>query len=317
MYQLIKNFIKQNEFFRNIIWRIKHPVVKTKKLSNNINSLFNNLESSKEIFNKKLRIQNLIVSLTSFPARIKYLEYTLFSLINQSIIPEKIILWLSEEEFSNKENDLPNNLKYFCYFNLEIKFIKENYKSYKKLIYSLEKYPNYIIVTVDDDIFYKSKWLELLYNTHILYPNEIIAHKVHRITFTKNNINSYRQWKNNTINSSFLNFAVGYGGILYPPKSLYKDINNSSLFLKLCPHSDDIWFYVMELLAHTKIRKTKCITSKILSFDYLIQDDYKNVPQLFDINYNNNENDHQLNAVLSYYGIFNNFYQFIQDKYNE
>ena len=55
----------------------------------------------------------LIVSLTSYPARIPYIKYTLYTLLMQSYKPNQILLWLSKEEFPNKEKDLPQELLEF------------------------------------------------------------------------------------------------------------------------------------------------------------------------------------------------------------
>ena len=49
------------------------------------------------------RDTKIIVSLTSFPERMDDVHYTLYSLLNQEFKPDEIILWLSQEEFPNKE----------------------------------------------------------------------------------------------------------------------------------------------------------------------------------------------------------------------
>ena len=49
----------------------------------------------------------LIVSLTSFPARIHLVHYAIYSLLRQSLKPNRIVLWLGEDKFPDKENDLP------------------------------------------------------------------------------------------------------------------------------------------------------------------------------------------------------------------
>ncbi len=47
----------------------------------------------------------------------------------------------------------------------------EDIKSYKKLIPTLKKYPDAIIVTADDDLIYDNKWLEQLYNAAQIFEN--------------------------------------------------------------------------------------------------------------------------------------------------
>ena len=313
MKKILKQFIKKLPFLYHVIRTIKYTPVNTKKLLKNINKYFSNLPTSLELFNKIPKVNNLIVSLTSFPARMEYIEYTIFSLIQQSIRPEKIILCLSEKEFINKENDLPKSIQRYYSFGLEIQFEKENYKSYNKLVFTLRKYPNHIIVTADDDIFYKKNWLKLLYKNHRLYPKNIISNKIRRITFYNKQLNPYLKWKNHSssicTSISFLNFLLGYCGVLYPPNSLYKDAVNVSLFTDLCPHADDVWFFVMALLSNTKIIKPKYFFERYLSFDYQYTNKWKNVPQLMDTNLGENKNDVQLKAVLKYYGLDKSFYE--------
>ena len=52
----------------------------------------------------------LIVSLTSFPARINTVHQVIESLLNQTKKADKIILWLAPEQFPNGEKDLPEKL---------------------------------------------------------------------------------------------------------------------------------------------------------------------------------------------------------------
>jgi len=58
----------------------------------------------------EIRKPQLIVSLTSYPARINSVHITINTLLQQSLKPNKVILWLASEQFPNKENDLPDNL---------------------------------------------------------------------------------------------------------------------------------------------------------------------------------------------------------------
>jgi hypothetical protein len=292
----------------------KGKVASTKKIDKEIKHYFQNRTTSLKKFNVKKQINNLIVSFTSFPARIELVEYTLFSLLKQTIRPQKIILWLSENEFKEAGKNHPKNLEKYTDFNFEIQYVKENFRSYKKLIYSINKYPNKIIVTADDDAFYPSDWLELLYDTHCSFKNDIIAHRIHRVTFNNTGIAPYRNWEDNNTDVSYLNFFTGLGGILYPPNSLYKDATNEELFLKLCPNADDIWFYIMALLQKRKIRQVKNGYRNIMHFDYMYKKKYTDIPELASVNVNKNQNDVQLRAVLEYYKIYDSFYELYADN---
>jgi hypothetical protein len=289
----------------------ERPYIITKKYKKEIYSFFKNTVNSRRIFNNKKKINNLVVSLTSFPERIEYFEYTLFSLLNQTIRPAKIILWLSREEFEKKQKSIPKNLSKYHEFDFEIRFVKENYRSYKKLVYTLKEYSDHPIVTADDDIFYPSDWLELLYNFHVSFPTDIIAHRIHNITFKNNFIDEYKNWNGEKKDISFLNFPTTGGGVLYPPNSLYHDAINNDIFLKLCPFADDIWFYVMAILKKTKIRRINNGYHHCLNFDYDLNYQYKNIPRLWEINRTNN--DSQLKNTLEYYGLYDSFYESFKD----
>lgn len=53
---------------------------------------------------------SVIISLTTFPARIQDAEKTILSLLNQECKPDNILLWLAVEQFPNMEEDIPNNI---------------------------------------------------------------------------------------------------------------------------------------------------------------------------------------------------------------
>ena len=168
--------------------------------------------------------------------------------------PKKIILWLAESEFPNKNKDLPKNLLLLKNNIVSIKYYKENIKSYKKLIPTLERYPNNIIITVDDDIIYKNDTIEKLYKNYLKYPKDIQAHRITKFIYKSGGFEikggGYDYYKN----SSFLNKLTGVGGVLYPPKCFYKDILKKELFMKLSPTNDDQWFWIQAILNNVRVR---------------------------------------------------------------
>ena len=116
--------------------------------------------------NKSPRAEKVIVSLTSYDLRINDVKYAIYSLLNQNFPPDKLILWLDEDSFPQREENLPHDLLELRDFGLTIDWC-ENLRSYKKLIPALEKYPDDIIITADDDIFYRPNWLQILYDEHL------------------------------------------------------------------------------------------------------------------------------------------------------
>ncbi|MDR2645518.1 MAG: glycosyltransferase [Endomicrobium sp.] len=202
----------------------------------------------------------IIISLTSYPARINVIHKAILTLLEQTKKADKVILWLANEDFPNKEQDLPRELTELTKRGLTIAWCKD-IKSYKKLIPTLKEYPEYAIVTADDDIYYPKDWLEKLYMEYIKQPNMVHCHRSHGITFRYGNILPYLQWdfclEGLKTKPSFHNFPTSGGGILYPPHVFYRDILREDLFLKLLTSTDDIWFWAMCVLNDIKINVVK------------------------------------------------------------
>jgi len=206
----------------------------------------------------EMKIDNLIVSLTSFPQRIDEVKYVIYSLLDQTILPEKIILWLAESQFPNKEQDLPQDLLAFKEFGFTIEWC-EDLRSYKKLIPALELFPDHYVVTADDDLYYKRDWLEKIWVTHLKYPNNVVCHRPSKILLKNGDVLPKEQWKGNirTGEESLLIYAGSGGGVLYHRKYLHKDVCKKDMFFNLAPHADDVWFYFMVIQKGTKMRGIK------------------------------------------------------------
>ena len=247
------------------------------------------------------RTPKLIVSLTSFPQRIPEIFFSLYSLLNQTVKPDMLLLWLAEEQFPNKEKDLPQRVRDLQKYGLTIKWCSD-IKSYKKLIPALGEFPDDIIVTADDDTYYPQNWLELLYESYLREPRFVHCHRAHRITFQETGeMNFYDSWPKciSTDEASYLNLFTGVGGVLYPPRSLYQDTSNVDLFMRLCPTADDVWFWAMAVLNETKIRVVDRNISEFIGVDPEMEHGLKDGLILYRIN--KNTNDDQIKCVLDFY----------------
>ncbi len=256
------------------------------------------------ITNEK-REKNIIISLTSFPERMHDVKYTLYSLLNQTLKPNKIILWLADSQFPNKEKDLPKDVLKLKGNGLSIEWC-EDLKSYKKLIPALQKYSEAVIVTVDDDIYYRENWLETLYNEYLQNPDMIHCHRAHLIKIDEDSGDidiNYGNWQYciSNVEPSFKNFATGCGGILYPPNSLYKDVVNTKLFEKLSPTADDIWFWAMAVLNGTKINVVKN-NQKYMIYTNIERELCRNNDFILGkINNSQNKNTEYMNNIFKHY----------------
>ena len=169
------------------------------------------------------RNPQLIVSLTTFPARINTVHKTINTLLQQTVKPDKLILWLAKEQFANKEDDLPQNLLKLKDFGLEIKWC-EDLRSYKKLVPTLREFPNDIIVTADDDLYYQKDWLESLYNAYLKAPQNIYTRRACAIKRKNYYYSVIPHYANKDYEPNYSNQLMGGAGTIYPPNSLHKDI---------------------------------------------------------------------------------------------
>ena len=191
----------------------------------------------------------IIVSLTTFPARIDTVWITIMTLLRQSVRPFKIVLWLSTDEFPNMKKGLPSKLLRLEKYGLDIRFC-DNLYSHKKYYYSMKEFPNYYIVTVDDDMFYPENLLQKLIETHFKYPNAVVCSYAHRIIVNEEGkIEEYDNWIKGTIERgpAFDLMPVGFGGVLYPPDILSKKVFDKECILINCPKTDDLWLKFMSL----------------------------------------------------------------------
>lgn len=191
----------------------------------------------------------LVVSLTSYPKRFDTLNVTLQSLLNQTVIPDKLILWLCEVDFPS----LPDSVRALESQGLEIFVIQDDWRSYKKLIPALLNFPSSYIVTADDDLLYRPTWLEELVDAHTLIGG-VVAHRAHIAqTSESGNFRPYNEWIAATPPDNFcllrspLVFPTTGAGVLYPPELFSDEALDASRAMRICPTGDDIWFYFMLL----------------------------------------------------------------------
>lgn len=244
----------------------------------------------------------VVVSLTSYGRRVStVLQYTICSLLRQTYKPDVIVLWLDYDSW-NEEN-LPFSLKELRKYGLTIKFC-DDIKSFKKLIPTLEFYPNDLIITVDDDIYYKRDMVERLVKEYQKDSSCIYTHRAHKISFSAcGDLLPYNEWKEEISDEVGRTvFPTGGAGCLYTRSMLYKDICKRDLFMQLAPKADDVWFYFMEVL-----QKTNCKVLPYRGYIYFPLDafyqHFHRGSSLASSNCNDLQNDVQMKAIMDYYGL--------------
>lgn len=108
--------------------------------------------------------EKAIISLTSWKARINTVGKTLYSLI-KNCPGFHIVLVLSEEEFPRKEKELPEELMLFVNNDLiEILWVYKNYKAFKKVLFTMDKYRDVPVISADDDCIYLKNYAQEFYD---------------------------------------------------------------------------------------------------------------------------------------------------------
>lgn len=226
------------------------------------------------ILRKKPVRKGVTVSLTSFPTRLGSLHLVVRSLLKQTVLPERIVLYLGTDSM---DSDIPQKLRNLEKLNFIIKTGYDDIKPHKKYFYAMQEYPDDIIITVDDDSLYDRNLVRDLLRCHEKYPEAVCARRVHRITKNADGaLKKYNNWEWEYTGSrepSFKLFATGCGGVLYPPHIFTRETFDSESIKKHCLTTDDIWLKFMEVKNNVKVVWSEnrtpppyhCATSKSLA----------------------------------------------------
>ena len=224
---------------------------------------------SKELYEKICKCKNnaksrkdfsflpqVIVSLTSFPGRIEKIYQALNSVFTQTFKPDRIILWLAEEQFPTKE--LPQSLTDYTKLGLEIRWCKEDLRSHKKYFYVMQENPKSLIIVVDDDLIYDSMMVETLVTSYLHFPYAVSAARTHLMKMGEDGkIAPYMQWGNEFSGilgkPSMQLFSTSGAGTLYPPECMDKELFNMENIRLLAPNADDLWFKIMQVKKGTPV----------------------------------------------------------------
>ncbi|WP_105667823.1 glycosyltransferase family A protein [Cronobacter dublinensis] len=183
-----------------------------------------------------------IVTLTSFASRLNFVFLTIETILQQRYKPEKVILWLYT-------NDRPKGLARIILNKqskrgLVIRYVERDVRSYKKLSYMLEHYPQAnFFITADDDVIYPDDWLQGFKTAADRMPDKVYCYRGRIIDFD----NNYTSWKLATDNrySHDLLMPTGVSGVCYPREALDTRVADFDNIEKICPYADDIWYKLL------------------------------------------------------------------------
>lgn len=274
----------------------KHDNYNKKQIDLKISNL------SKALLVKSDDEKDLIISLTSYGQRVvNSVPYAIYSIFQQTKLPNRIILFLDKKKWN--DDNLPKTLKNLKQSGLEIIYC-EDIGPHTKLIPALERFPNNVIITLDDDVLYNWKTIEELYVGYLNSDKKSVICHWAALPEKNNNIYiPYNEWKDDKYgNKHSLLSPFGVAGVLYPPNIFDNEIFNKEIIRKYCKQADDIWFWIMEVRCGINI-------SIVEHSSFMLNKNVNNLEQWLENNSNSlyfqnclhGGNNSQLLDLLNYY----------------
>lgn len=246
---------------------------------------------------QSIRDESVIVSMTTFPARIDYVHLSIKSLLNQTVKPGKIILWLAKDQFRDVE--IPESLRKLCEYGLQIRYCEEDILAHKKYYYAMREFPDHTIITYDDDIIYPEDSLEKLLRMHQQHPKAIICNRGREIKVCSGEVAAYRHWKVSGhvpagVPSDRVMASTG-AGTLYPPRCMPEETFDIEKIRQLALTADDLWMKAMSIKGQVPVVKsqTRCKALCVSKSRQKVTLAHRNVDQ--------NLNDRVMQNLLEYY----------------
>lgn len=255
-------------------------------------------QSTKQGLNiSRSAVPEVIVSLTSYPARIKTVHLTVGSLLSQTRPADKILLWLSREQFPDEKTSLPDELKAMEGGAFQICFCDMDIRCHKKYFYTMQENPDSIVITVDDDVIYNNRLIETLLISYRRYPYAVSCLRAHEVVFNGDSFADYNSWKRNTkriLQPSMGLLPTGVGGVLYPPHILNEKAFDIDAIKRLCLNADDMWLRAMCVINNTPV-----VVAGVLPNPVEIEGSQDTA--LWKTNNKKGENDLQMQRIISEY----------------
>lgn len=199
-----------------------------------------------------MNANKVIVSLTTIPKRKERLIENLPSIRNQSYAFDKLVINiddnLTEEDYKFYDSLAEQDKR------IIINKCEAKWRSCNKLLPTIKMFPDYPIITCDDDVYYPEHCFKYLVEQYNKTPDCVIAHEVNPIIVKKDfvsYVNGYdfklcqTEWGKYLSNCALFPPHVFDGTDLYDYDKMMKCTNGTH---------DELWFWVM-----STINKVQCV----------------------------------------------------------
>jgi len=213
----------------------------------------------------------IIVTLTTIPSRIPYIQTTIDSILNQSLSPSKVELYIPREYTQRSLGKIDDK---YLPTGCEVIYCDKDYGPATKILPALQRYTDkdVTIIYCDDDRLYEKNWIKRLVSQSKNYPNDCITdegvdigwylfkewHSKNRFRYRFFRILSLGIWRpKRSLHSkpdNLTDTAEGYGGNLIRPHFFPHEVFDiPDVFWAV----DDIWLSGMMTKNGIKIRRTE------------------------------------------------------------
>lgn len=201
----------------------------------------------------------IIVNLTTTSSRLELCSATIWSMIHQELLPDRIDLWISKNGFMSDQgiNELPSWIDEINRINkiINVNFV-DNTGPYRKIIPALLRSNDEdILVYADDDVIYGAQWLKLLITPFMENNGEYIVSS--RVRLKKKNIfgnyQSYNRYplcySESILKRDFI--ITGVGGCVLQKKHIKENLLKINAYADIAPRTDDLWISKLLELSNT------------------------------------------------------------------
>lgn len=234
------------------------------------------------------------ISLTSWRPRLPQLPLVLLTLLQQTLRPKEVWVWLTAADHGALETQVKERFQEF-----RVRFtICDDLKPHKKWLPMIERGCRDPFVICDDDIFYPPTWLAALIAED--RSDAYVGLRCHRLAVRPGGVIApYSAWEKMIRADGRPDHSIfvtgGAGAVLHPDR-IPRAFQDRDVIARKCPTADDVWLKAAHLAADIPCCKTR------YSFPCLELPGTTN-SGLAQTNVDGDGNDRQMAAALEHSGI--------------
>ena len=195
----------------------------------------------------------IVLTCTTWRLRINFAGQNFARFIeSQTVKPDIVYCWLAEEEFPNKEKDLPEEfLNFVQKFNVLLRWTEKNEYCHKRWYVYPDHYEDFV-VSVDDDIVYPSNLIEEGLNMWRANGERPVIMQYMNMFREFGFINDIKRVYLNVPSFDSIKLQF-YGQTIFTPKSFPLEAWTPEMHkirMEICPKCDESWF--QPFLIHNK-----------------------------------------------------------------